>query len=85
MNAEFPAQRLEPWHAVFRGSSDCASELVESARQYGAHCVSVGLAKDFKIIGLSFENEVHMHCIPHESRVDLLDYWKKLVDDNDQS
>lgn len=83
MNAEFPAHKLEPWHAVFKGCNDDANDLVEAARQYGAHCVSIGLAKSYKIIGLTSENAVHMHCIPHthEYPVNVLDYWKQLVDE----
>lgn len=84
MDAEFAVDRLEPWHAVFRGSSDCVADVLESARKYGAHCMSAGLASDFKIIGLNIDDEAHIHCIPYDGPIDIFNYWKRIVDNNDR-
>lgn len=79
--AEFPANKLEPWHAMFRGSVADSGMVMEAARNYGNHIVNCGYAKQFKIIGLDREDTVMIHCIPHDKPIDLLYYWKQ-VDEN---
>lgn len=81
--AEFPAKKLEPWHALFRGSITDLDSLMETARNYGKYIVECGYASQFKIIGLDREDTVTVHCIPHDNHIDLLSYWKQVeIDTN---
>jgi hypothetical protein len=81
--AEFPAKKLEPWHAMFRGSVADSVTVMKAARNYGKHIVDCGYAKQFKIIGLDHEDIVIVHCIPHTDSINLLDYWKQVeIDTN---
>lgn len=85
IDAEFPAKKLEPWHAMFRGSISDADTVMTAARNYGNHIVGCGYAKEFKIIGLDREDTIIVHCIPHDDSINFFSYWKQVEEFDEKS
>ena len=79
-SAEFSADPVQPWHAIFVGSTEQFATLYSTADSYGKHILSMGLAINYKIIGNVKDNKAFIHCIPYDGKNNMIDYWKKIVE-----
>lgn len=79
MLAEFPDQKVEPWHVIFRGSTDDISAIIASSRSYANNIISLGFAKDYKLISFTKDQGIIFHCIPHNTDKHLFDYYEILL------
>lgn len=82
MLAEFPEQKVEPWHVIFQGSTSDVSDLIASARIYATNIVNLGFAKDYKLILFTKKHNIIVHCIPHSTEKQLFDYYEILLNNS---
>lgn len=70
INAIFPSNPIEPWHAIFpihlnddeKGVALGLTSVYKSARLYGQYVVDMGFARDYRII---CTDRSVIHCVPH--------------------
>lgn len=78
MEASFPPNPVEPWHATFAGTpQDDIQVLYRSARTYGDSVVDMGLAIDYLMLSFAYSEQIVVHCVPvdeHSKMRRLLDY-----------
>ena len=82
MEASFPPDPVELWHATFAGPlQDDIDVLYRSARTYGDSVVDMGLAIDYLILSFTYSEQTVIHCVPVDEPSKmrrLLDYYYQI-------
>ncbi len=80
VNATYPEDKLEYWHAIFEAPIDDAIDVIIAAQNYGIGMIDCGLAKDYATIARPQEDKYVVHCIPHDGRGSANYYYGLLFD-----
>ena len=88
IEAIFPRNPIEPWHAIFvLADSEESKQLsgehlaYRAASNYGSDIINMGFSKYYSIVsGFNHDdNQFQVHCIPHDkSEFVMSDYRLKL-------
>jgi hypothetical protein len=88
IEAIFPSNPVEPWHAIFVNLSDYEDSkqlsgehlAYRAASNYGSDIINMGFSKYYSIVsGFNHNNQFQVHCIPHDkSEFVMADYRLKL-------